>query len=66
MGDFDDFIEDYRVDEFIQLYVMNDNWEIPVNDGNTLALNWVNRFKNLVCSLNQMPIARYNGVTVKK
>ncbi|HAS6099474.1 TPA: OmpA family protein [Vibrio vulnificus] len=44
-GDFDDFIEDYRVDEFIQLYVMNDNWEIPVNDGNTLALNWVNRFK---------------------
>lgn len=44
-GDFDDFIEDYRVDEFIQLYVMSDNWEIPVNDGNTLALNWVNRFK---------------------
>ncbi|WP_051117099.1 OmpA family protein [Vibrio campbellii] len=43
-GDFDDFIEDYRVDEFIQLYVMSDNWEIPVNDGNTLALNWVNRF----------------------
>ncbi|CAH1599112.1 OmpA-like domain-containing protein [Vibrio jasicida] len=44
-GDFDDFIEDYRVDEFIQLYVMSDNWEMPVNDGNTLALNWVNRFK---------------------
>ncbi|EGQ8092627.1 OmpA family protein [Vibrio vulnificus] len=44
-GDFDDFIEDYRVDEFIQRYVMSDNWEIPVNDGNTLALNWVNRFK---------------------
>ncbi|HHF3069626.1 TPA: OmpA family protein [Vibrio diabolicus] len=44
-GDFDDFIEDYRVDEFIQLYVMSDNWEIPVDDGNTLALNWVNRFK---------------------
>ncbi|MEF1203638.1 OmpA family protein [Vibrio owensii] len=43
-GDFDDFIEDYRVDEFIQLYVMSDNWEMPVNDGNTLALNWVNRF----------------------
>ncbi|PTP40673.1 OmpA family protein [Vibrio splendidus] len=43
-GDFDDFIEDYRVDEFIRLYVMSDNWEIPVNDGNTLALNWVNRF----------------------
>jgi len=44
IGDFDDFIDDYRVDEFIQLYVMSDNWEIPVNDGNTLALNWVNRF----------------------
>ncbi|MCY9844545.1 OmpA family protein [Vibrio caribbeanicus] len=48
---FDDLIERYEVDLFIEKYVMSDNWSIPVNLGNTLALYWINRRKTFNSSL---------------
>ncbi|MDK9755875.1 OmpA family protein [Vibrio sp. D173a] len=49
---FDNLIEQYEVDLFIEQYVMSDNWSIPVNMGNTLALNWINRKKAFNSSLS--------------
>ena len=37
-------VKDYQLDQFIETYVMNDNWEIPEHNYNTLAQNWLNRF----------------------
>ena len=42
-----ELIETYRVGQFIETYVMSDEWEAPLNVSNTLAQNWVNRFKNI-------------------
>ncbi|MFN3017549.1 OmpA family protein [Vibrio coralliilyticus] len=41
---YDELVEKYRVGQFIENYVMSDDWEAPVNVGNTLAQNWINRF----------------------
>ncbi len=45
-NDSDKLLKNYHVDLFIQRYVMNDDWEIPVYMSNTLAQNWVNRFNH--------------------
>ncbi|MGF1696311.1 OmpA family protein [Vibrio lamellibrachiae] len=34
----------YRVGEFIEQYVMTDNWELASRSGNSLAQNWANRY----------------------
>ncbi|MYM61699.1 OmpA family protein [Vibrio sp. OCN044] len=39
-------VKDYQLDHFIETYVMNDNWEIPEHNYNTLAHNWLNRFSS--------------------
>ncbi|MGL6258106.1 OmpA family protein [Vibrio sp. WXL210] len=36
-------IQSYRVEDFIETYITNDNWEIPRFTHNTLAQNWINR-----------------------
>ncbi|MCG9681138.1 OmpA family protein [Vibrio sp. Isolate23] len=41
---YDELVEKYRVGQFIENYVMSDDWEAPVNVSNTLAQNWINRF----------------------
>ena len=40
----ENIVSDYQLDQFIETYVMNDNWEIPEHNYNTLAQNWLNRF----------------------
>lgn len=40
----ENILSDYQLNQFIEAYVMNDNWEIPEHNYNTLAQNWLNRF----------------------
>jgi hypothetical protein len=39
-------VKDYRLNQFIETYVMSDNWEIPEHNYNTLAHNWLSRFSS--------------------
>ncbi|GAL14799.1 hypothetical protein JCM19233_5811 [Vibrio astriarenae] len=36
-------IQWYRLDDFIETYITNDNWELPRFTINTLAQHWINR-----------------------
>ncbi|MGF1741351.1 OmpA family protein [Vibrio profundum] len=49
-----DLVEAYHVNDFIQRYLMSDNWDLTFYEGNTLAVNWVNRYKQTAGSLAYM------------
>ncbi|NVD06223.1 OmpA family protein [Vibrio sp. JPW-9-11-11] len=39
-------LEEYRVKDYIDVYVINDNWEAPLSSYNTMAQNWIQRVRD--------------------
>ncbi|WP_286303299.1 OmpA family protein [Vibrio apostichopi] len=39
-------LEEYRVKDYIDVYVINDNWEAPLRNYNTMAQNWIQRVRD--------------------
>ncbi|MFH4828268.1 OmpA family protein [Vibrio diabolicus] len=39
-------LEKYRVKDYIDVYVINDNWEAPLSSYNTMAQNWIQRVRD--------------------
>ncbi|MUK45131.1 OmpA family protein [Aliivibrio fischeri] len=35
-----------RVQDYIETYILNDNWEAPLSSYNTMAQNWLNQVRN--------------------
>ncbi|MUJ23883.1 OmpA family protein [Aliivibrio fischeri] len=35
-----------RVQDYIEIYILNDNWEAPLSSYNTMAQNWLNRVRD--------------------
>lgn len=43
--DLESLVEKYKVKEFIETYVMSEDWDMPLYSGYSLAQSWVNRIE---------------------